>query len=117
MIPEGFLVVDTEEKPLFGTSGNWTCSFPFYLDGKLVGHVHGDPNSKIVAAALQSMADVESEKRSLARETLERYKELRLFYGLADKLASQMDSSLVGADRPERDLASHKGGQRLGHAR
>src|SRR4029078_5649910 len=76
--------------------------FPLVVEGETVGFVEGDRVARAVAAVLSSaqsershgaVAAVHSDalrrepnKRSLAREALDRYRELNLVYELADRL-------------------------------
>ncbi len=95
LLGEGFQVFDAEERSLFGSLELWSHEFPFWLNGKLAGNVRGSSRARIVANTLQNLLDQESEKRSLARETLEKYKEISLFYGLAEKITNQVEPARV----------------------
>lgn len=53
------------------------------VDGDLLGWVEGGPPARGVAAVLAYAAARERDKRSLANEALERYRELSLIYDLA----------------------------------
>jgi GAF domain-containing protein len=95
MLGEGVQVVDAAERSLFGNLELWSHEFPFWLNGDVAGHVRGSARARIVANTLQNLLDQEGEKRSLARETLEKYKEISLLYGLAEKIAIQVDPARV----------------------
>lgn len=69
---------------------------PVEVDGDLLGWVAGEaaavpPVTQLVA----HLARREREKKALARETLERYKEIALLYTLGDRLATNLDLSSV----------------------
>src|SRR5210317_1950696 len=64
-------------------------------DGRLLGHVHG-PRCETLARLLGLLAAQESETRALARESLDRYKELTLLYSLAEKIIVTHDAAEVG---------------------
>src|SRR3954452_19560006 len=70
--------------------------FAITLDGRTVGWVEGDRTGRAIAAALSYAVAREGDKRSLAREALDRYRELNLVYGLADRLSGELDPAAVG---------------------
>ncbi len=55
-----------------------------------LGVVYAERNADHVAACLSYMAQQEAEKRTLAAETLDRYKEVTLMYRLTERLASSL---------------------------
>ena len=70
--------------------------FPITLDGEPVGSVDGDRSARAVAAVLSYAVAREADKRSLAGEALDRYRELNLVYELADRLSGDLDGGAVG---------------------
>src|SRR5207253_228824 len=70
-------------------------SFPIVVDGAPVGTVEGDRSARAVAAVLGYAVARESDKRSLAREALDRYRELNVVYELADRLSGELDRDAV----------------------
>jgi hypothetical protein len=70
--------------------------FPITVEGRTVGWVEGDRTGRAIAAVLSYAVARESDKRSLAREALDRYRELNLVYGLADKLSGELDADAIG---------------------
>lgn len=62
-------------------------TYPISVNGETVGKVVGDARASAVALLITQMATAEFEKKALARETLDRYKELSLFYSVAEKLS------------------------------
>jgi hypothetical protein len=61
--------------------------FPIVVEGESVGFVEGDRIARSIASVLSYALSREADKRSLAREALDRYRELNLVYELADRLS------------------------------
>ena len=61
------------------------------VDGEVLGHVEGGRPARGVAAVLSYAAARERDKRSLATEALERYRELSLIYDLAAVIGGHDD--------------------------
>jgi hypothetical protein len=70
--------------------------FPISVEGRTVGWVEGDRTGRAIAAVLSYAVARESDKRSLAREALDRYRELSLVYELADRLSGELDLDAIG---------------------
>lgn len=70
--------------------------FPIAAEGQTVGWVEGDRTARAIAAVLSYAVAREADKRSLAREALDRYRELSLVYELADRLSGELDIDMVG---------------------
>jgi hypothetical protein len=70
--------------------------FPIAVDGRTVGWVEGDRAGRAIAAVLSYAVAREADKRSLAREALDRYRELNLVYELADRLSGELDLDAIG---------------------
>ena len=56
------------------------------LEGEIIGWVEGDEPAKAIARLLELLASQELEKKSLAQEVLDKYRELTLFYNISDKI-------------------------------
>jgi len=69
--------------------------FPITVEGRTVGWVEGDRTGRAIAAVLSYAVAREADKRSLAREALDRYRELNLVYELADRLSGELDVEAV----------------------
>lgn len=65
--------------------------FAIAVEGRTVGWVEGDRTARAVASVLSYAAAREADKRTLAQEALDRYRELNLVYDLADRLAGRFD--------------------------
>ena len=70
--------------------------FPITVEGRTVGVVEGDRTGRAIAAVLSYAVAREGDKRSLAREALDRYRELSLVYELADQLSGELDREAIG---------------------
>jgi len=60
--------------------------YPVRVSGETIGWVRGGPRVSPVADLLSHLAGRELEKRSLAGETLDRYRDLSLFYDLSERI-------------------------------
>ena len=65
------------------------------LSGEVIGWVMGGEGASHVADVLNHLASKEYEKKTLARETLERYKELTLLYEITEKIASSLPRNVT----------------------
>jgi GAF domain-containing protein len=70
--------------------------FPIVVEGETVGWVEGDRMARAVASVIGYAAAREADKRSLAREALDRYRELNLVYDLAETLGSLRSVAAIG---------------------
>jgi adenylate cyclase len=64
---------------------------PVILKDEVLGWVAGDGALDSVAALLRLLAGREQEKRELARETLEKYREIHLLYRMSELVAEKLD--------------------------
>ena len=71
--------------------------FPIAVEGRTVGWVEGDRVGRAIASVLSYAVAREADKRSLAREALDRYRELNLVYDLAERLSGELAVSGVAA--------------------
>jgi len=71
--------------------------YPILLEGEPVGWVEGQRVAAAIAAVLGYAAAREHDKRSLAQEALERYRELNLIYDLADQIGATLEIPAVAA--------------------
>ena len=62
-----------------------------------LGWVYGGTEATVVAALLQHLAAAEAEKRAMAEEVLDRYRELNLLYNLSENLAFSLKPEAVAA--------------------
>lgn len=70
-------------------------SYPVNVAGELVGWVNGNEKVAVVAALISYQAESDIEKRTLANETLGKYKEITLLYDIVEKISSCLDTKEV----------------------
>jgi GAF domain len=78
---------------------------PILVEGEIVGWVEGPRPSGAVASVLSYACSRETDKRSLASEALDRYRELNLIYDLAERIAGSphlVDVTAVAVDEAGR---------------
>jgi hypothetical protein len=68
---------------------------PITVEGSTIGWVDGPRPAGAVAAVLSYAAAREADKRALAREALDRYRELSLIYDLADQIGATLEVDAV----------------------
>ncbi|HEX5149251.1 MAG TPA: GAF domain-containing protein [Candidatus Limnocylindrales bacterium] len=94
---EGTVILHREGSGPAGAVTTDAQRFPILLDGEAVGWVEGQRVAAAVAAVLGYAAAREHDKRSLAQEALERYRELNLIYDLADQIGATLEIPAVAA--------------------
>jgi len=87
-------VLDESGKLLIGVEEG-SQRHPIVVDGVEVGTVIGGGGSAALAGIVQQLYERERDKRSLATETLSRYKELTLLYEMSEKLSKVLDPAEV----------------------
>lgn len=70
---------------------------PITIEGTTVGWVEGPRPAGSIASVLAYAAARETDKRSLAREALDRYRELNLIYDLADQIGAVLETDAIAA--------------------
>jgi adenylate cyclase len=70
---------------------------PIRVEGQTVGWVAGPRPAGAIAAVLSYAAARETDKRALAREALDRYRELNLIYDLAGQIGATLEVEAVVA--------------------
>jgi hypothetical protein len=70
---------------------------PIAVEGTPIGWVEGPRPAGAVAAVLSYAAAREADKRALAREALDRYRELNLIYDLAEQIGATLEVDAVTA--------------------
>lgn len=94
---EGAVILHREGSGPAGAITGEGQRFPILLDGEAVGWVQGGRVAAAIAAVLGYAAAREHDKRSLAQEALERYRELNLIYDLADQIGATLEIPAVAA--------------------
>lgn len=94
---DGTVILHREGAGPAGAIAGDTQRFPILLEGDVVGWVEGHRVAAAVAAVLGYAAAREHDKRALAQEALERYRELNLIYDLADQIGATLEIPAVAA--------------------
>ncbi|MEA5466673.1 GAF domain-containing sensor histidine kinase [Leptothoe sp. PORK10 BA2] len=82
---------------LMGSQTETEQRYPITLDGQILGWVNGDPKAEVIATLISQLAYRESEKRALAKELLDKYKEISLLFNLSEKIIDSSDVREVGS--------------------
>jgi class 3 adenylate cyclase len=89
-------ILDDGGKVIYGDAGLlFSNRHPVELEDKIIGWVNGDERASLIAQLLSYMVTVEAEKKSLGRETLEKYKEITMLYSITEMLATNLDPKEV----------------------
>jgi len=94
-------VLDNENQLVFGSpaaSRSTAAAAPVLQNGNPVGWVTGSDNPKEqagIASILTYLLDQEAEKKALASEVLERYRELNLMYRLSSRLITSPHPEVI----------------------
>lgn len=89
-VAPGLSVFDEDDNLLWGKGDRYE-SLPLVLGDDTIGLVTAQKNASCVSSLLSYLARQEQEKKTLANETLDRYKEVTLLYSLTEKLSSSLD--------------------------
>ena len=88
---DGLVLLDRQG----GSDGAGAERHPIVVDGETVGWVSGPRPAGAIAAVLSYAGAREADKRALAREALDRYRELNLLYDLADEIGATLETDSV----------------------
>lgn len=89
-------VKDADGQLLLGVDDkNPTDKYPVELEGETLGWVIGGKQAAAVASLLIYLTGKEAEKKTLATEVLDRYRELNLLYDISEKLTSSLELEAV----------------------
>ncbi len=85
-------VLDVDKKPLLGSKDEDRADcYPIDYEGQTFGWVTGDEKALPVVSFLKYLIRSETEKKSLASETLDKYQELAFHYEVAEKITTCLD--------------------------
>lgn len=84
---------------------------PILVEGHAIGWVDGPRPSGGIAAALSYACSRETDKRALAREALDRYRELNVIYELADRIGGNLEVDAVATIAAEEAGRLPSGGE------
>ncbi len=86
--------------------------YPVELAGEAIGWVIGNEKASPVASLLSHLVKNEFEKKTLARETLDKYKEVNLIYNISERITASLDLKEVAKlviDEARRLIAADSG--------
>ncbi len=110
---EGCTIWDTKGQIPLGTQGEGQGeSYPIELSGEVLGWVRGGEGAKSVSKLLAYLAKKEQEKKHLAHEALDKYREITLLYDISQKLTACLDVKEVAKvvlDEAQRLMGSSRG--------
>jgi two-component system NtrC family sensor kinase len=92
---EGTAILDRQGGAATGNSP--VERHPITVEGRAVGWVEGPRPSASIAAVLSYAASRETDKRALAAEALDRYRELSLIYDLSESIGTSLDVAEVAS--------------------
>ncbi|WP_368012371.1 GAF domain-containing sensor histidine kinase [Laspinema palackyanum] len=114
---QGCTIWDSAGQILLGTPTEGQVeSYPIELSGEVLGWVRGGEEAKSVGNLLAYLAKKEQEKKQLAHEALDKYREITLLYNISQKLTACLDIKEVAKvvlDEAQRLLKSRRGSIRL----
>lgn len=85
-------IFDQQGKCLWGNcSEKADKTYDILFQDQPIGWVQGDQEAATVASLLSYLVNREWERKNLASETLERYKEINLLYRISEKLSAVLD--------------------------
>lgn len=114
---QGCTIWDSEGQILLGPPTEEQAeSYPIELSGEVLGWVRGGEEAKSVGKLLAYFAKKEQEKKQLAHEALDKYREITLLYNISQKLTACLDIKEVAKvvlDEAQRLIKSSRGSIRL----
>lgn len=69
--------------------------FPILVEDQVIGWVSGTAAAETIAQLLSYLATKELEKKRLAQETLDRYKEITLLYSTCEKITANLELAAI----------------------
>ncbi len=89
-------IKDTSDQLLLGDDqADSTDKYPIELETEVLGWVIGGEKAAAIAFLLNHLASKEVEKKNLADEVLDRYREVNLLYNLSEKLGASLELQAV----------------------
>lgn len=96
MLATSVIIEDESGKLLFATeNAERQNSYPICAAGFIIGRVFGNEKVEPLAKLLSYQVETELEKRALANETLNKYKEITLLYDMVEQVSCCLDTKEV----------------------
>lgn len=85
-------IEDTAGKRLVGSDGeNLTNKYPIELSGEVIGWVLGEEKVVVAASLISYLVKQEFEKKALANELLDKYREITLLHDISTQITASLD--------------------------
>ncbi|MBF0226106.1 MAG: response regulator [Desulfobacterales bacterium] len=84
-------ILDEQGSIIFSEDGYSDKEFPIMVEKNIIGWIKSNAVGEPLAELFSYITSLDSEKRSLAAEALDSYKELTLFYNMAEDLAASLE--------------------------
>ncbi len=95
-IGDGVSILSSDGEIIVGETPDKAANrVPVILEGETLGWVSGNGSLDAVASLISLMARREKERRELARETLEKYREIHLLYRMSKRMTDRLDLAEV----------------------
>jgi Nif-specific regulatory protein len=94
-VVDSIAIYDSEGKIIMGKTEPKDSRLPINHEGKIIGWVSGGNSSYVIASLLSHLAGKERDIRCLARETLDKYKELTMLYALNERMALSLEPEKI----------------------
>jgi adenylate cyclase len=89
-------IQDDQGNPLWGEiPENPSRRYPIAIGAQVLGWVVSTGEALFISSLLSYLAREELEKRQMANELLQKYKEINLLYNLSEKITASLDLSVV----------------------
>jgi len=86
------VIQDTKGRVIFGDESKKAGSqLPIEIDGEVIGWAIGEAKVAPIASIISCFAQKELEKKTLAHEVLDNYREITFLYDLSEKLTASLD--------------------------
>ncbi|MBD1924181.1 GAF domain-containing protein [Microcoleus sp. FACHB-831] len=91
-LESNFIIQDAEGQVLIGSDMDAAQDkYPVAMSEKVIGWVIGGENASAVASLLSYLANKELEKKTLANELLDKYREISLLHDISNKITASLD--------------------------
>ncbi len=86
------VIQDSEGKVIInGGRENKTNKYPVEVSGEIIGWVIGDEKASAIAKLILYLAKKELDKKALANEVLDKYREITLLHNISEKLTASIE--------------------------
>jgi putative nucleotidyltransferase with HDIG domain len=92
------IYIESDKEIIFGEKGSVISDekHSISIDNEAIGWVYGEEKASCIALMISFMIKSELEKKKLAEETLERYKEINILYNFTEKIGATLSVENAG---------------------